>query len=257
MLRAKTDLLQQQQNILVLNTRMMEFKYYSNVYVLLGNIATVLAGFTYTGFGGIHWFDSRNTLLVEDVQLNTYFIGFCVNTCFFIYVVVAVICIQQYGGALAIKGGVGSLTRAVDQMESEQGIITGSFVACIVFFAVAMQAAYWVIIDASLGRGFFYGPVMCGFCSLFVLGSSCVWTRACLRIYNRFYYDKEDVVHLLDTDDKANMSRRMKRERKASIKKGDVDSDDEDRPSLSSRQSINISSPEFRGVVDKNAFFRK
>lgn len=101
--------------------------------------------------------------------------------------------ISVYGQGLALRGPVGSMVRAVNGMVIEQFNVLVSFVISIVAFAFGNIGMYYCMFNRK-------GAVIC---SSITLAGLVIWYHYCLRIYNRFKFDENqvDVKFHDDNDD--------------------------------------------------------
>eukprot|EP01036_Dinobryon_divergens_P026925 gene26924-35622_t len=88
--------------------------------------------------------------------------------------------IDMFWIGLALRGPEGSMIRAVEGMVVEQNQIIVAFVFAAIWFALEMIGLFWVMFSQACAIA----------CSLCMLGALFIWYHFCLRIYNRFNWNK-------------------------------------------------------------------
>ena len=88
-----------------------------------------------------------------------------------------------FGPGLALRGPVGSMTRAVDGMRREQDSTLYSFIGLVVFLGISMIASFWSWMTEPTAA----------FLTFIFTVQTFFWYQHSVRIYNRFKYDAIDV----------------------------------------------------------------
>ncbi len=96
------------------------------------------------------------------------------------HVILTTIFVQIMGPRLSLYGPLGSMAQAAEGMNFEKDQIFIGYLIMVLFFALSTLMSFWVLMNlyaASVST------------AIFVL-SSTFWWRHCIRIYNRFYFEK-------------------------------------------------------------------
>ena len=97
-----------------------------------------------------------------------------------------------YGPGLALRGPLGSMSRAVDGMKIEQSSMLNSYVWLIITFALSILASFWLVmkLEAAIVSSILFCIQAGG------------WYHYTLRIYNRFKFDAVDAGTFDDENEK-------------------------------------------------------
>jgi hypothetical protein len=177
MLKARTEALQNRQNMIVLKTRLFELKYYTGVFDTILEQASIFAIFSIEAVVSIHW-DSFTDFNegAREIMLSTVVLAFG----FGILTVLCCIWAVASGPGMALRGLEGSVISALEGMHEQRNLIRNSFVCCLVLYMTDYVAYVWI----------FEGPSVATICTLITFGSAFSWWHYCSRIYNRFRYAK-------------------------------------------------------------------
>lgn len=99
--------------------------------------------------------------------------------------VLTTIFLTVFGPGLALRGPIGSMTRAVDGMNHEQDATLYSFIGLVVSLGVSMIASFWSWMTEGTAAFLTFTFAIQVF----------FWYQHSIRIYNRFKYDAIDVTH--------------------------------------------------------------
>jgi hypothetical protein len=165
-------------NIGLINIRNAEVSYFSNVYSTFGLNAVMLAGFVLSSISQVPGMEASCSIFWKYMYWTT--TAVCIVVA--LHIVLDSIFLVVYGQGMAMRGPVGSMVQAVQGFEAEQNQTVRSFVLTVVLFTISTAATYWIMMDSL--------PALLS-CVITLIGV-CFWYHYCLRIYNRFYWDKEE-----------------------------------------------------------------
>ena len=184
MIQAEQGSLLQSANNLLVKIRQSELEYFLEFFTRFGVQAALLAGFsisTYTNILAEHMDAARVTKMLYWITISMS-MGFCIQ------IVISSMTISVYGGGLALRGPIGSLSKAVDGMKEEQTTILYFYVASVCCFALSTLSSFFLVMRTM--------PAI--LTTIIFSIQVCAWYYYCLRIYNRFKYDP--IQMKFDTD---------------------------------------------------------
>lgn len=187
--QASQEALFQQTNLGLLQIRQLQINYYLTLNLNFGTQAALIGGFTFGVFTQNQKNENNADYFVNYFQDACWIASSaCIACC--VHVIVNTMLLQVVGPGLALHGPIGSMARATDGMEKEQGQIINAFIAMMVFFALATTLSFWVVMELQSAIG---STVV------FIIGAR-YWYYYCRRIRLRFYWDKNDIRDR-DSDD--------------------------------------------------------
>lgn len=141
-----------------------------------GNRAALLCGLVLNNITNI---DPREVQRVEIVEAYIFWI--CTALCLgsSLNIMVTSVCAVIYGGGLALRGQLGSMSRAVDGMKIEQNVMLNQYNLAIYSYGLSNIAVFYVIMGQL--------PATLGTVILAIFMPT--WYYYSVRIYNRFKFD--------------------------------------------------------------------
>ena len=167
----------QESNLLLVNIRNAEIVYFNNFYLNFGTQAAVINAALCGSLSQCPALQLKTAYIWK----FTYWIGAALTVALATHLMLCTIFITVYGQGMAIRGPRGSMVRTIDGMVEEQHHVTFAFVLLIFVFVVLQQVGmFFVVMDVAFAI----------ISSVFMVLSLGITYHYGLRIYNRFYWDK-------------------------------------------------------------------
>ncbi|RYH29069.1 hypothetical protein EON65_09755 [archaeon] len=178
MFQANQRVVAQEANLNLVNIRYMEIQYFTNFFGNFGTQCFILAGLIGGSISQVPQLNGDATCPYFFVILYNSNASACVALATMSLLGSVFICV--YGEGLAIRGPLGSLVKVIDGMVQEQRNAVALFVGTMVTFVLQMVGMSWIMMDQ--------GNAVAATAIMLCWG---VYTyRSALRIYNRFWWDK-------------------------------------------------------------------
>ena len=163
----------------LINIRNIEIEYFRNFFTQFGTQCALMIGLI---AGSISQAPGLpNPSHSPYFFLVMYWVGSAGTVATAVHVLVCTVFISVFGQGLAIRGPLGSMITAIEGMIVEQRQVLFFYVVTVIFFAFQSVGLYWVMMDSISA---IVSTVLTCIAAVF-------WYRHSLRIYNRFYWDKE------------------------------------------------------------------
>eukprot|EP01031_Cornospumella_fuschlensis_P040688 gene40688-49610_t len=179
MFRADQQVVAQEANINLVNIRYMEIQYFTNFFGNFGTQCFILAGLIGGSISQVPQLNGDATCPYFFVILYNSNAAACVALATMSLLGSVFICV--YGEGLAIRGPLGSLVKVIDGMVQEQRFAVNLFVGTMVTFVLQMVGMSWIMMDQA-------NAIVS---TVIILCWAFYTYHAALRIYNRFWWDKE------------------------------------------------------------------
>lgn len=181
MIQASQRAVFQEANMNLINIRNIEVEYFRNFFTQFGTQCALMIGLIAGSISQAPGLDNPSNAPYP--WLVMYWIGSAGTVATAIHVLVCTVFIAVFGQGLAIRGPLGSMVTAVEGMIIEQQQVLFFYVLTVVFFAFQAVGLYWVMMDWISA---IVSTIITFFAAIF-------WYHHSLRIYNRFYWNKEKV----------------------------------------------------------------
>jgi hypothetical protein len=180
MYQASQKAVVQDANMVLINIRTAEVKYFSTFFGNFGTQAAIIAGAI---VGAL----SQTPALHYNCNYFFIFIYFtCAATSLVLscQVILSTLVASTFGQGYALRGPLGSMVITIDGMIAEQHQVLFTFVLAITFFELQTAAMYRIVMTE-----------LAGFISFFIiLIGGCITYSYALRIYNRFHFQSDKVT---------------------------------------------------------------
>lgn len=177
--RAHQFALSQQVNQAVLGIRQLEISYYANLYGAFGTQALMLGGFVYGTFTQNQTDEDNPNLYIF---LFFYYVFAALTIALAVHTMLCTMVLQVYGPGLALHGPIGSMVRACEGLQIEQGQVIIAFVLMLCSFAFSTVWVFWAVMTTWEATT----------CTVVFLFAARIWYYYSERIYLRFFWNKNE-----------------------------------------------------------------
>jgi len=210
MLKADTQLLEQNINQNVLNIRNLELGYYNSFYITIGAQSALIGGFAYNAmtqitfnnyiFGnpiintddtfvqystntgqGLKPLSTNPKVIVVWIQIfqSFFYISTAICLAAAIYCIFVSLILQVFGSGLALLGPIGSMAKATKGLKSEMFKTFVVYNIMLISFGISSFFSFWLVMDIV-------AAVISSVVTVIVYVVSIVYS---IRIYRNFGYD--------------------------------------------------------------------
>jgi hypothetical protein len=189
MFRAQHNAVAQNANMVLINIRTAEVRYFSRFFANFGIQSAIVFGAIISAVNQV-----PSQCLAYNCQyffIFTYFITSAAALSMSCHVLVTTLMASAYGEGCALRGPLGSMVKCVEGMIIEQHAIVGAFSIGAFFFVLQTATMYIIMMDKEIGFICF---------AITILGG---WVTRCyaLRIYNKFQFlDTKVILFVLQRD---------------------------------------------------------
>lgn len=217
MLRANEQAFAHSTNVNLVDIRSTEIDYFCNLFSSFSTQCALTTGFCANALIQVSTL-SRD--LSSQPWKYIYYFSTTLSLLCAIHVMLCSSFITVYGQGLALRGPVGSLSKALYGMHIEHYHVLTVYIICIVSFGCAMIGVYFAVMEQDSAI----------VCTCLTASAMYFWYKYVLRIYNRFRLRSKDKVIWMHSDDYTDSGSQISRNKLLLLNSETTDADSSDSP---------------------------